>query len=553
MRFAPLPLVDSAPEAVSLLLVDDRPENLLALKAILDLPGYRLVTASSGPEALEKIAHEDFALLLLDVAMPGMSGFEVADQLKNEERTRTIPILFLTAVATGFEEVYRAYKIGAVDYLIKPLNVEAVRSKVAVFADLYRQRREIERRDERLRQAERREFALQLAELRIASDDRYRRLVEGIDHAFGWTTDKDARRLKFLSRRATESLGYPAEAFLREGFLLECVHPDDRETTRSAFAAAAEKGLDQIVNHRLVTASGAVRWYHTSVSRGLEPHTHQIVLHGLSTDVTELKAAEERQHRLARENARLYEHSERVAQALEELLRVVSHDLRNPLSSVLLGIKTASAALSSGEDIARAKNALEVVERNARIMVRLVDDLVERELVRTGKLSLTKARHEVQTLLRDALALVEQAARAKPVELRVEADAVRDAVLLCDRDRVLQVLANLLHNAIKFSPRDGTVLLAASPEPGAIRFEVVDQGPGIDPAQLPNVFERMWQAKQGAQRGLGLGLSIARALVHAHGGEIEVDSTPGKGSTFFFTLPLGEGEAVAPSEAAQVH
>jgi PAS domain S-box-containing protein len=537
--------MSSAPEAVSLLLVDDRPENLVALKAVLDLPEYRLVTASSGPEALEKVAHDDFALILLDVAMPGMSGFDVADRLKADPRTRTIPILFLTAVATGFEEVYRAYKMGAVDYLIKPLNVGAVRSKVAVFADLYRQRREIERRDERLRDAERREFALQLAELRVASDDRYRKLVEGINHAFAWTADRFGRRLSFVSRRAPVLLGYPAEAFLHDRFLLERVHPDDREAFQRAIAVAAEEGRDETVHHRLVSASGAVRWFHTSVGRGMEPETREVVLHGLSTDVSDLKAAEERQQRLARENAALYAHAERTAQALDELLRVVSHDLRNPLGAVMLSIKNAQNALSSGEDLARVGAAVDVVERNARTMVRLVDDLVERELVRTGKLSLSKARHEVQTLLHDAVSLVEPHIRAKPVHMCVEADAVRGALLVCDRDRVLQILSNLLHNAIKFSPRAGTVSLRARPEPGAIRFEVADEGPGIDPAQLPYVFERMWQAEHGAHRGLGMGLSIARALVQAHGGRIEVESTPGKGSVFFFTLPVGEAEDVS--------
>ncbi len=528
-------------EPVSLLLVDDRRENLLALKAILDFPGYLLVTASSGPEALEKVAHEDFALILLDVAMPGMTGFDVADRLKKDERTRTIPILFLTAVMTGLEEIYRAYNIGAVDYLIKPLNVEAVRSKVAVFADLFRQRREIERREERLREAERREHALQLAELRVASDDRYRRLVDGIDHAFGWTMDHDARRLSFVSRRGPEILGHPAGAFLRDGFFLDCVHPDDREVTRRAFAAAAEEGRDQALQHRLVTASGALRWFHTGVGRGTQPQTREVVLHGFSADVTELKAAEERQQRLARENARLYEHAERSAQALRELVRIVSHDLRNPLGSVLLGVKSAAAALSPGEDIGRATALLDVAERNVQTMVRLVDDLMERELLQTGKLSLRKAPCPVQTLLRDASSLVEAAARAKPIDVHVEADAVRGVVLPCDRDRVVQILSNLLDNAIKFSPPAAEVVMAARPAQAAICFEVSDEGPGIDPAQLPHVFEPMWQAEQGAQRGLGLGLSIAQALVQAHGGNIGVESTPGKGSRFYFCLPTDAG------------
>lgn len=531
------PCLVESPEPVSVLLVDDRQENLVALRAILGVPGYHLVTASSGPEALEQIAREDFAVILLDVAMPGMTGLDVADRLKSDERTRSIPILFLTAVAIGLEEVYRAYKVGAVDYLIKPLDIEAVRSKVAVFADLYRKRLEIERRDERLRETERREHALQLAELRVASDERYRKLIEGIDHAFGWTAGRHARRLSFVSRRGPEILGYPAEAFLQEGFFLDRVHPDDREATRSAFDKVENEGRDHSFQHRLVTARGVARWFHTALSRGLQPHTREVVLHGFSSDVTELKASEERQQRLAGENARLYEQAERVAQAREELLRLVSHDLRNPLGSVLLSVRTASAALGSGKDLDRAKGALEIAERNALTIARLVNDLMDREFVRTGKLSLDVAPEEVQSLLREARSLVEPSARPKAIKLRIEVDAVRGAVVSCDRHRILQILWNLLDNAIKVSPREATTVVAVNPEQGAIRFEVIDEGPGIDPGQLPHVFDHMWQAKQGKQRGLGLGLSIARALVEAHGGHIGVESTVGLGSKFFFTLP----------------
>jgi PAS domain S-box-containing protein len=547
----PEPRSVETPEEVNLLLVDDRPANLLALQAILELPGYRLVNASSGPEALEKVAREDFALILLDVAMPEMTGFDVADRLKKDERTRSIPILFLTAVATGLDEIYRAYKIGAVDYLIKPLNVDAVRSKVAVFADLYRQRREIERRDERLREAQRKEDALRLAELRVASDARYQKLVEGIDHAFSWTADRGGHRLSFVSRRASELLGYAAEEFLRDGFFLELVHPDDREATSRAFAAACA-AHDQTVNHRLVTAADAVRWFHTAVSCGREPGTNEFLLHGLTTDVTDLKAAEERQRRLARENARLYEHSARAADARDEVLRVVSHDLRDPLGSVLLGLDTACASLS--DDPARAKQVIEAAQRNARTMARLVDDLLDRELARVGRLSLDKAPHDVVALLRDAASMVEAQARARTVEVRVpDTVATNITSVVCDRDRVLQILSNLLGNAIKFSPAGGHVLLGARREKGEVLFAVTDEGPGIDPAKLPHVFERMWQGEPKARGGLGLGLSIARGLVQAHEGRIWAESTPGKGSTFFFTLPLGNGgKAVpaAPTEAS---
>lgn len=130
---------------VSILAVDDHPENLIALRAILDSEEVRLVTVSSGEEALKRLIREDFALVLLDVVMPGMDGYEVAHHMKELERTSRTPIIFLTGVATNMEEIYKAYSVGAVDYLIKPLITDVVRKKVAVFVDLFRQRLEIEK------------------------------------------------------------------------------------------------------------------------------------------------------------------------------------------------------------------------------------------------------------------------------------------------------------------------------------------------------------------------------------------------------------------------
>jgi PAS domain S-box-containing protein len=476
-----------------------------------------------------------------------MTGFDVADRLKSDERTRNIPILFLTAVATGLEEIYRAYKMGAVDYLIKPLNIDAVRSKVAVLAGLFRQRQEIELRDRLLREAEQREHAVRIAELRAASDERYRKLIEGFDHTFAWSADAEARRLSFVSRRAQELLGFPDEAFQREGFLLERVHPDDRELTRRAIAGAVAELGDHTVNHRLLAVDGSARWFHTVVSADADRETHRVELHGMSTDVTDLKAAEERQQRLARENARLYEHAAQVAQAREELLQVVSHDLRAPLASVLIGLAHARSALAGGQEAAQVSAVLESAERAARSMKRLVTDLVDLELVETGRLSMIRRRNDVAAMVADAFALVEPLARAKAIDLRVDADLVRGTRIVCDFDRVLQVLSNLLDNAIKFSPREGTVVLAVRPEDGAVRFAVSDQGPGIDPAQLPHIFDRLWQAKEWARYGLGLGLSIARGLVQAHEGRIWAESEPGKGATFFFTLPFGESRGIAAS------
>ncbi len=148
-------------DRVKLLLVDDRPENLLALEAILEPLGQELVRADSGPEALRKVLATDFAAILLDVQMPGMNGFEVAEIIKSRERSRTIPIIFLSAINKEDAYVFKGYSMGAVDYVFKPFNPDVLRSKVAVFVDLYLKQREIQRQGELLRESQKRELELE--------------------------------------------------------------------------------------------------------------------------------------------------------------------------------------------------------------------------------------------------------------------------------------------------------------------------------------------------------------------------------------------------------
>jgi signal transduction histidine kinase len=148
-------------EQVNLLLVDDRPENLLALEAILDPLGQCLIRANSGPEALKHVLGEEFAAILLDVQMPGMNGFEVAEIIKSRERSRTIPIIFLSAINKEDAYVFKGYSMGAVDYVFKPFNPDVLRSKVAVFVDLYLKQREIQRQADQLREGQKRELELE--------------------------------------------------------------------------------------------------------------------------------------------------------------------------------------------------------------------------------------------------------------------------------------------------------------------------------------------------------------------------------------------------------
>jgi PAS domain S-box-containing protein len=507
-------------ESESLLLVDDRPENLLALRAILEVSRYRLLTATSGDEALKIALREQLTVVLLDVVMPDMDGFEVAHHLKEVERTRDIPILFLTAAATDVQQIYRAYEVGAVDYIVKPLDPEVVRKKVAVFVDLVRQRRQIEQQAAVLREADRRQYELKLAELRVAGDRRYRKLVEGIDHAIGWTMD-ETLRFTFVSQRASRILGYPLDQFLEHGFWSAHLHSEDCEAVLGMFRRALAEGVELVANHRMLAADGRTLWFHTGVSGERMDGNEAAELHGISVDISDLKHAEEE--------------ALRATHVREELLAIVAHDLRNPLSS----IRTSAAMLERLAE--RTKEAplektARTIMRSAERMDRLISDLLDFALIQAERLVI---EHEVigaVGLIHETLEMFKPLAAEK--EVRLDASGSDDLLLHCDRQKVLQILSNLVGNAVKFTPEKGTVDVRLDRAGGDALFAISDTGPGMSEAEMSRIWDRYWQAKRRSGGGVGLGLSIAKGLVEAHAGRIWVESELGVGTTFYFTIPL---------------
>ncbi len=243
---------------VSILVVDDRQQNRLALKAILSSPDYRIVEARSGSEALRSLLDEDFAVLLLDVLMPDMNGFELASTIKQRERTATVPILFLTAQATDVDLVYKGYQVGAVDYLVKPLVPEMVRAKVAVFAELYRQRKRSDQQAALLVEAGRRDNELRLLELRLAAERRYRSLAEAVPHII-WTARPDGW-VDYVNQRWFEYTGLSAEQ--TAGSWEHAVHADDLRNCERGWREALRSGQLLEAECRLRRSrDGAFHWH----------------------------------------------------------------------------------------------------------------------------------------------------------------------------------------------------------------------------------------------------------------------------------------------------
>jgi PAS domain S-box-containing protein len=530
---------DPGADPISILLVDDEPKNLAVLESVLDNPNYRLVRAESADRALMALIAEEFALLILDIQMPDMNGFELAQMIKQRKRTASLPIIFLTAYYSEENHVVEGYSTGAVDYLHKPINPTILRSKVAVFAELYRKTRECSIANRSLSEevAERRRTQEELSRLaedleqRVAqrtaelvtanaalraSEERFRLALKN-SRIFVCTTDRDLR-YTWVSDQNAASLWRPVLGRRDD----ELVSPEQAQP----LMALKERVLHSGVGERAGLSfdrEGRTLHYDFTVEPLLNDLGAPTGVAIAAMEITDLKQAE----------AALKEADRRK----DEFLATLAHELRNPLAP----IRNAVQVLHLKESDPQAREwAKDVIDRQSLHMTRLVDDLLDISRITRDKLALrmqpVKLRDAVQGAVEAVNPLIESCGHQLTVDLPQE-----DLMLNGDFTRLSQVLSNLLNNAAKYTEPGGKISLIATRDDQDVCIRVKDNGVGIPAEMLPCVFEMFAQVDRHldrAQGGLGIGLRLVKWLVEMHGGTIEASSAgAGKGSEFLIRLP----------------
>ncbi|MDZ8260838.1 response regulator [Nostoc sp. ChiQUE01b] len=579
---------------VNILLVDDKLENLLALEAILEKLGENLVRATSGEEALRCLLHQDFAVILLDVQMPGIDGFETATLIRNRGRSRHTPIIFLTAFSTNDQMLFKGYALGAVDYLLKPLDPNILTSKVTVFVELFKKTEAIKQQTAQL--------VVVNTELR-QSEERFRSLSTCSPVGI-FETDTEGN-CKYTNPRYQAICGLKASESLEKRWL-ESVHPEDRERAIAGWSTYICEGREYLEEFRFQVAHSNIRWVQVRSSPMLSSQGDLLGYVGTLEDITERKQAEEVRAQVIREQTARQE-AEAANRMKDEFLAVLSHELRTPLTSMLGWSKILRAKKLDEKATSRA---LEAIERNAISQMQLIEDILDVSRIIRGQLRLNVSAVNLISVMEAALEAVRPLAEPKDIQLNTVLDTSIGSVY-GDPVRLQQIVWNLLTNAIKFTPKGGRVEVRLSKHFGLpisdfgvsatstrlsttqskdfgfesdsenldssntgesnnlksvlensdgrepslklsaksqnskshyAQIQVIDTGIGISSEFLPKVFERFRQADSTTTRshnGLGLGLAIVRHLVELHKGTIFAQSLgTGQGATFTVRLPL---------------
>jgi PAS domain S-box-containing protein len=390
------------------------------------------------------------------------------------------------------------------------------------------------------------------------SEHRFRTLAEALPQIVwiatpdGWNTYINQQWVTYTGVTQEETLGLGWDRL---------VHPDDRQRVWDAWHQAVQTDSPYSIEGRLRRADGTYRWF---LIRAVSLHDDNGKVtdwFGTATDVDEIKRTEEILRRTRDEteaaNARLRESQsalQRAVAARDQVLGIVAHDLRNPLSTIIL--QSSILGRHGSEPERRNQRPREIISRAAARMSRLIQDLLDVSLLEAGELKIQRTPLSTRELVVEAVESEVPLASSSGLEIRLDVDGDLDEVW-GDKERLHQVLENLIGNAIKFTKAGGRITVGATSRDQDVVFSVADTGCGIAPEDLAHVFDRFWQATTNGRRlGAGLGLPITKGIVEAHGGRIWVESTPSQGSTFFFSIPTGprgEDQATFALSSNQTH
>ena len=526
-----LPVYNDGP--INILIVDDEPKNLTVLEAVLDDPNYRLVRAESANHALLALVEEEFALLILDIRMPGMTGFELAVMIKERKKTARVPIIFLTAYYNEDQHVLEGYGTGAVDYLHKPVNAAILRSKVAVFADLHRKNRallaevtERRRTEEQLRELNETLDQRVMQRTKSLSDQQFytRSLIESNIDAImttdprGIITDVNKQMEAITGCTRDEMIGAPLKNYFTD--------PERAEVAIKLVLSANKVNDYELTAHsrngkETVVSFNATTFYDRD--RKLQG------VFATARDVTERK-------RINQELVSAKFVAEKANLAKSEFLSSMSHELRTPLNAILGFAQLLEVGTPPPTDSQNIK--LQQIVRAGWYLLELINEILDLAAIESGKISLSPEPVSLIDVMRECQAMIETQVQQHNIRINYHPfDHGWHA--RADRTRVKQVLINLLSNAVKYNRAHGTVEVTCSASsPERIRISIKDSGAGLPAeklAQLFQPFNRLGQ-ETGVEEGTGIGLVVSKKLVELMGGAIGVESTVGVGSEFWIDL-----------------
>lgn len=486
-----------------ILIVDDKAENIYSLKKLLESKNFVVDTAMSGEEALKKVLKKNYALIILDVQMPGMDGFEVAETLSGFSKSKNIPIIFLSAVNIDKKFITKGYASGGIDYVTKPVDPDILLLKVKTFYRLYEQTLILNETQKTLRsEIETRKQVQEELKKRV---DHLHFTLESLPQ-LAFTADCKGN-IDFINKKW---LSYSNEATFPE------VHPEDKSIAE-AWKNSRALNTPLKMEVRIKRLDSTNFKFHLLRIVPIQENGSVVKWVGTFTDIDDQKQIEKQK---------------------DEFLSITSHELKTPLTSIKAYIQLIERNLDH-ETEKPIHNYVGRVQAQLFKLSNLISDLLDISKIENGKLKLNKKPFNIHRLIDNVIDTIYHTHDNLKIQILKQGD-IYDKSVMGDEIRIEQVLINYLTNAIKYAPDSDKIIINTEVNNNTLQISVTDFGIGICEENQKNIFDKFYRVEESSLRfqGLGIGLYICADIIRQHEGTIGVSSKYGEGSTFSFTLPL---------------
>ncbi|MDM8525405.1 response regulator [Desulfococcaceae bacterium HSG8] len=533
----------------SVLIVDDKPDNLTVLRQMLVERGYRVRAALSGELALQTINTSLPDVILLDIMMPGMGGYGVCRRLKADERTRDIPVLFISALDAATDKV-AAFEAGGIDFITKPFQEEEVLARVKTHLALRNMQKRLEEKNLRFREE---------IDERKRVEEKLRKLSRAVEQSASSIviTDIDGR-IEYVNPAFSQTTGYSYEEAVGNNprVLKSGKHPSGFYKEMWQKLSSGNVWQGELVNKR---KDGELYWESATISpiKNREGNiTHYVAV---KDDITLRKKVEEENIRLLEEAKKAREEAESANSAKSSFLASMSHEIRTPMNAVI-----GMTELTLQTDLTpEQRENLRIAKISAHHLLDIINDILDLSKIEAGKIMLEDTDFDLHRLLDSVIRIFSVQVKKQGLFLNLACSDDVPQHIRGDQVRLRQILVNLIGNALKFTETGGITVRANLPErslisnpepPGhSLIFSVTDTGIGIPEDTQEKIFDSFSQASDSTTRkygGTGLGLTICRQLTELMGGRIRVESEVGSGSTFSFQVVFqpGNKENIRPDD-----
>lgn len=519
-----------------ILVVDDQPANRMLMAEYLEDLGLPVDEAESGKTCLEKLHQKRYSIVIMDIQMPGMTGFEVLEIMRKDEKLADIPVVFVSTIYDSEQYILKGINAGAIDFIAKPVNINILKSKVANFLKQYEKQAKLDDVIKKL------EFVNQRLK---TNEKKFKGITSSVSDSIILLDDN--YRITFWNKASYEIFGYSKYEIISESFFEKLIEKRSQEILMEKM-----NNLLKSSAHAYSTSIRSTGIKKTGIEFPIELSLSCFITEGNRISYTFIIRDITHNVKVEKEALKAKELRE-TNRMMRQFINNVSHELRTPMNAIL-GISNMMLKYNSENLLPKQVEGLQIINQSGTRLLEMINDVLDIAKLEAGKVIIAKEEVDLEKLLASLRSIVISLIDKKDIRFIILKSPHVPRIIISDYKKLNQILLNILSNAVKFTPK-GKIRLFIHYKEGKVIFEITDTGIGISKENLPIIFEKFRQidtSESKEYKGTGLGLHITKSYVELLGGHIFADSIQDKGTTMTFNIPFEKPDKADESKTKSI-